>query len=91
MLIHVSPEDLNLVFDRIQDLTRRYVLMVEYYNSEPVSVSYRNHEGQMFKRDFAGQFLDRFQNFKLVDYGFVWHRDPAFPLGDNTWFLMERR
>ncbi len=90
VLIHVAPENLSAVFDRINDAASRYVMMVEYYNPSPVTVTYRDHESQLFKRDFAGDFMDKHPDFRLVDYGFVWHRDPMFPLGDNTWFLLER-
>jgi hypothetical protein len=44
-----------------------------------------------FKRDFAGEIMDRFPDLRLVDYGFVYHRDPQFPQDDFTWFLMEKR
>jgi spore coat polysaccharide biosynthesis protein SpsF len=26
----------------------------------------------------------------LVDYGFTYHRDNAFPMDDTTWFLLEK-
>jgi spore coat polysaccharide biosynthesis protein SpsF len=44
----------------------------------------------LFKRDFAGDLLDRFPGLVLVDYGFVYHRDKAFPQDDMTWFLLEK-
>jgi len=65
-------------------------LMCEYYNPSPVEVNYRGHSGKLFKRDFAGEFLDKFSDVKLIDYGFVYQRDPAFPQDDLTWFLMEK-
>jgi len=34
--------------------------------------------------------LDRHNNFSLLDYGFVYHRDNNFPLDDGTWFLLEK-
>ena len=34
------------------------VLMAEYYNPVPVSVSYRGNEERLFKRDFAGELAD---------------------------------
>jgi len=43
-----------------------------------------------FKRDFAGEMLDRYRDLKLVDYGFAYHRDPAFSHDDITWFLLEK-
>ena len=41
---------------------------------------------RLFKRDFAGEMLDRFSDLRLVDYGFRYHRDPAHPADDLTWF-----
>ena len=69
---------------------RRYICVIEYYNPTPVTVQYRGHANMLFKRDFAGEMLDRFAGLRLVDYGFVYHRD-RFPQDDLTWFLMEKR
>jgi len=44
----------------------------------------------LFKRDFAGEMLDRYPALKLLDYGFVYRRDPLFPQDDMTWFLLEK-
>jgi hypothetical protein len=44
----------------------------------------------MFKRDFAGEMLDKFQDLRLLDYGFVYHRDTQFPQDDVNWFLLEK-
>lgn len=63
-------------------------MVAEYYNPTPVEVRYREQEGLMWKRDFAGELLDRYTDLRLVDYGFVWRRD-AFPQDDVTWFLLE--
>jgi spore coat polysaccharide biosynthesis protein SpsF len=87
VLIHIHPESLTLVYDRMVALTRRYLCVIEYYNPSPVSVSYRGHEDALFKRDFAGELLER-HPLRLVDYGFVYRRDPNFPQDDLTWFLL---
>ena len=34
--------------------------------------------------------LDAFPDLRLIDYGFVYHRDPNFPQDDLNWFLMEK-
>jgi hypothetical protein len=34
--------------------------------------------------------LDAYPDLKLLDYGFVYHRDPAHPQDDVTWFLIEK-
>ncbi|NDH64768.1 MAG: pseudaminic acid biosynthesis-associated methylase, partial [Alphaproteobacteria bacterium] len=48
-------------------------------------------EGRLFKRDIAGEFLDTHPDFKLVDSGFVYYRDPTMHPDDMTWFLMEKK
>lgn len=90
VLIHIDPARLNDVYDRLYAASSKYVCVVEYYNPTPVELNYRGHEGKLFKRDFAGEILDRFSDLKLVDYGFVYRRD-RFPQDDLTWFLMEKR
>lgn len=91
VLIHINPERLGDVYQRLYDSSSRYLCVVEYYNPTPVEVTYRGHEQRLFKRDFAGEIMDRFPDVRLVDYGFVYHRDPVFPEDDFTWFLMEKR
>ena len=54
-------------------------------------MTYRGHSQRLFKRDFAGEMLDRFPDLTLVDYGFAYHRDANFPQDDTTWFLLEKR
>jgi spore coat polysaccharide biosynthesis protein SpsF len=90
VLIHINPDDLPLVYQKINHISSRYVLINEYYNPQPVEVNYRGHGGKLFKRDFAGEFIE--QNgghFLVVDYGFLWKRlHPAWD--DTTWFLLEK-
>lgn len=90
VLIHIAPEQLPVVYDRIHALSSRWILVAEYYNPAPVTVLYRGHAARLFKRDFAGDMLQRFPDLKLVDYGFVYHGDSAFPQDDITWFLLEK-
>lgn len=89
VLIHLNPNDLSEIYEKIYSMSNRFVLFAEYYNPTPVSISYRGIENVLFKRDFAGEFLDKFSDFRLIDYGFVYHRDNVFPQDDITWFLLE--
>ncbi|WP_268800282.1 pseudaminic acid biosynthesis-associated methylase [Pseudomonas huanghezhanensis] len=91
VLIHLAPERLGDAYAQLYRLSRRYVLIAEYYNPSPVEVLYRGNSGKLFKRDFAGDMLERFDDLHLLDYGFVYHRDPLFPADDITWFLLEKR
>jgi pseudaminic acid biosynthesis-associated methylase len=90
VLIHINPDELPNVYDKLVASAGRYVCVVEYYNPTPVALSYRGHADRLFKRDFAGEILDRFPSLRLVDYGFCYRRDPNFPQDDVTWFLMEK-
>ncbi len=89
VLIHINPDMLPRVYENLYQVSRRYVLIGEYYNPTPVSVSYRGNEERLYKRDFAGEMIDRF-GMKLVDYGFFYHRDNWAPMDDGTWFLLEK-
>lgn len=90
VLIHIAPEDLNFVYDLMHKTARRHILICEYYNPSPVALTYRGNSNKLFKRDFAGEMLDRFVDLQLVKYGFQYHRDPTFPLDDVSWFLLEK-
>jgi pseudaminic acid biosynthesis-associated methylase len=91
VLIHINPEVLPQVYDNLVGSSGRYLLVAEYYNPAPVAIPYRGHNDRLFKRDFAGEIMDRHPQIKLVDYGFAYRRDPNFPQDDITWFLMEKR
>lgn len=91
VLIHINPEMLSLVYEKLYQASSRFVLVCEYYNPSPVEVPYRGQVDRLFKRDFAGEILDKYPDLILVDYGFAYRRDPAFPQDDITWFLMEKR
>ncbi len=91
VLIHINPNMLETVYQKLYDASKRYILVCEYYNPAPVSINYRGHSDRLFKRDFAGEMLEIFENLKLIDYGFSYKRDPAFPQDDITWFLMEKK
>lgn len=90
VLIHINPDMLPHVYDLLHQTSQRYICVVEYYNPSPVAISYRGENDKLFKRDFAGEILDRFSDLRLVDYGFSYHRDNNFPQDDLTWFLLEK-
>ena len=81
---------LEQVYEKMYACSKKYILIVEYYNPNPVSINYRGHEDKLFKRDFAGELMDKFPDLTLRDYGFVYHRDLTFPQDDMNWFLLEK-
>lgn len=90
VLIHINPQVLPQVYEKLVASTSRYLLVAEYYNPAPVAIPYRGHTDRLFKRDFAGEIMERHPQMQLVDYGFAYRRDPSFPQDDITWFLMEK-
>ncbi len=90
VLIHINPEMLNAAYEKMYQASNRYILICEYYNTTPVAINYRGHNDRLFKRDFAGEMLDKYPELALVDYGFAYHRVPPYVFGDITWFLLEK-
>ena len=89
VLIHINPCYLENVYRNLVNGSNRYVLVAEYYNPVPTKITYRGHEDKLFKRDFAGDLIDKF-GLRLVDYGFIYKRDNWAPQDDTTWFLLEK-
>jgi len=89
VLIHINPTELPFVYQNLYNLSTRYIMVCEYYNPTPVSINYRGHNDRLFKRDFAGEMIQRF-NLKLVNYGFNYKHDSYLTNDDTTWFLMEK-
>ena len=90
VLIHLAPDMLQETYEVLYNSSSRYIFICEYYNPVPTEVKYRGHDSVLFKRDFAGEIMDTYPDLRLVDYGFVYHRDSNFPGDDLNWFLMEK-
>lgn len=88
-LIHVAPEALPLAYDNLYRLSRRYILICEYYSPTPRTIPYRDRLEILYLRDFAGELMDKYPNLKLLGYGFAYRRD-TFPQDDITCFLLEK-
>jgi len=90
VLIHLNPESLNSVYEKMYLATKRWLLIAEYYNPSPISIEYRGHKNKLFKRDFAGEIINKYPQLQLRDYGFSYHLG-VFPQDDISWFLLEKR
>ncbi len=90
VLIHINPNELPNVYDKLVASCRKYLLVAEYYSPTPVSIPYRGHIDRLFKRDFVGEIMNRHPQLELIDYGFAYRGDINFPQDDITWFLMKK-
>lgn len=90
-LIHQNPNNLKNIYKKIHDSCKNkgYVLIAEYFSSNPTKVIYRRKKDMLFKRDFAGEFVSIFKKSRIIDYGFFYHKD-KYPQDDITWFLIKK-
>ena len=47
VLIHINPDYRNLVYDNLVSKSKRYIVIVEYYNPSPVDIIYRGHKDKL--------------------------------------------
>ena len=87
---HINQDKLSLIYDKMYQISKKYILIAEYYSRQPQEIVYRGYTNKLYKRDFCGEIMDKYSDLKLIDYGFVYHRDSNFPLDDITWFLLEK-
>jgi spore coat polysaccharide biosynthesis protein SpsF len=88
VLIHVDPSLLEKTMREIHRVASKYVLCIEYFSSQPETITYRGEDGLLFKRDFGSLYLDLFSDLRLVDYGFFWKRTTV--MDDSTWWLFRK-
>lgn len=89
VLIHIPPADLPRAYTVLYESSCRYILIAEYYAPKSTMIPYRGKDDMLWKRDFAGEMMDKYPDLKLSDYGFVYHRDP-YPQDDLNWFLLQK-
>jgi spore coat polysaccharide biosynthesis protein SpsF len=89
VMIHIHPKNLKKLYKKIEKLSKKYILICEYYSPYPISINYRGHKNKLFKNDYAGDFLKIYKNYKLIDYGFNYHLD-KYPQDDSSWFLLRK-
>ena len=89
-MIHVNPDDLFPTLEKMYQLSKKYILIAEYFSREPESPIYHGEKNKLFKMDFGKYLMQNFPT-KLLDYGFLWghiYDDAGFD--DITWWLFEK-
>jgi len=95
VLIHINPAHLNDVYQKMYESSHKYILICEYYDTNPSTLPYRGFSEKLYKRDFAGEILNKFSDLSLIDYGFCYHMDAyskpdSFRDDDITYFLLQK-
>jgi pseudaminic acid biosynthesis-associated methylase len=87
LLIHIPEEDIMKVAKEIYRISKRYIVINEYFSPEPRELLYRGEKSAMWSRDYGSLFLDRF-GVRVIGYGFCWK--PVTGLDNTTWFMFEK-
>lgn len=88
VLIHINPDDLNIVMREIYRCTSEYIWGFEYYADQYSEIPYRGSNNLMWKADFAKLYLDKFEDLELVKEKRIKYLD-----NDNvdSMFLIKKR
>lgn len=89
LLIHIPPENLLRAYEVLYKASRHYILVAEYFAPTLTAIPYRGRDDLLWKGPYAYDMLDKYQDLKLIDYGFVSSRDPN-PQDDLNWWLLEK-
>ncbi len=88
VLIHIASADLPKIMDQMHRISRKYVLVVEYFAETETPIEYRGQKDLLFKRNFKKLFLDRYSDLRCVREGF-WGKKDGFD--DCHWFLFQKQ
>lgn len=66
VLIHIAPSDIQKVLNEIHRCSGEYIWGFEYYADTYTKVVYRGHKNLLWKTNFAGLYLDLFDDIELV-------------------------
>lgn len=87
VLIHQPESTLPLVMAEAVRCSRRFVLALEYFAAETTEVSYRGHQGALFKRDYGRLYRELFPDLYPVSTGTL-GREEGWD--DVHWWLFRR-
>jgi pseudaminic acid biosynthesis-associated methylase len=88
VLIHIAPADLPAALREIHRVTRRYVLAIEYFAEKTTAISYRGHDGYLWKRHFLRDYQTHCPSLVLLQSGFV---GPEDGFDYCHWWLLEKQ
>lgn len=88
VLIHVSPDDLDAALSELARVSRKYVLMIEYYSKNLEEIDYRGQHEMLWKADYGALFMEKNPGWRPIEAGFFWNETTGFD--DSNWWLFRR-
>lgn len=88
VLIHIAPKDVKKAMDEIYRTSRSFIWGFEYFDTKHTMVPYRGKRNVMWKADFAGMYLNRFTDLRLVKQQMFPYADD--PIKIDAMFLLKK-
>lgn len=85
VLIHIPPEEIEPSIAELVRVSKKHVLVMEYFAPESEEIEYRGHSGMLWKRDY-GRMLER-AGLRFTGRGFL-PKSEAWD--DVTWWLFSK-
>ena len=82
VLIHIPPEEITTMMQKIIDASSDYVLAIEYESEHEQEVEYRGHSGKLWKRPYGNMY--ELMGLTLIDNGELTKADG---FDDCQWWL----
>jgi spore coat polysaccharide biosynthesis protein SpsF len=89
LAIHIHPDNIQKLYERLYSVSEKYILMAEYYSPRREMIEYRGHKDKLWKASFYQEMMDAYPDLQLIGSGFVGHWD-VFPQDDLTWWLWRK-
>ena len=90
VLIHINPNKLKNVYRNLFNLSSKFILINEYFSTNPEEIIYRGNSDRLWKRDFAKDIKQYYPELELIKYGFNWRYDENKSSDDTNWFLFRK-
>jgi len=66
VLIHISPDDIEVAMKEIYRCTKKYIWGFEYYADTYTEISYRGENNLLWKANFAKIFVEKLPDLELI-------------------------
>jgi pseudaminic acid biosynthesis-associated methylase len=87
LLIHIPPKGIFEVLQEMHRISKRFILMAEYFAPSEEEVPYRGKTAALWRRDY-GSMLMQCTNATYTSHGFLWK--PWDGMDNLVWWLFEK-
>ncbi len=74
VLIHIHPNHVNSVVEKIFNLTKKFIFGFEYYSKQLTEINYRDNSDICWKQDFPFLFQKLYPTLKIISQEKFYHK-----------------